>query len=214
MPEQDFWAERWTKGEIAFHEGRVSEHLERFVGELGKPGRVFVPLCGRAYDLLWLRQRGFNVVGAEFVESAARQFFVEHGIESYEIEVGDIPAISGGGITIVIGDVFKIEAEEIGRFDAIYDRAALVALDPTRRAEYVQLLNTLREPGAPWLLITVEHDRAGGPPFSVPPATVDELFAGANDVTQLADTGECPPPPAGSPPALRSRAWRITARAR
>ncbi len=42
--------------------------------------RVFVPLCGKSIDMLWLVQQGFAVTGCEISELAVEQFFTENSI--------------------------------------------------------------------------------------------------------------------------------------
>jgi hypothetical protein len=44
--------------------------------------RFFLPLCGKAGDLLWLsKEKGHTVVGVEGVESVVKEFFDENKIE-------------------------------------------------------------------------------------------------------------------------------------
>ena len=65
-----------------------------------------------------------------------------------------------------------------GPIDAIYDRAALVALPAEMQQKYVDLLLSLVSPGAPILLITFDYDtsKMEGPPFSVNNDRVEQLF--------------------------------------
>jgi thiopurine S-methyltransferase len=177
--ETDFWARRWQEGRIGFHEGRPNVFLERYVERLGRARRVLVPLCGKTEDLAFLASRGHEVVGVEVVEDAARAFFAEHQLPC---DVTDKPhgrALSGDRVTIVCGDLFAMTSEDIGRVDALYDRAALVALPPASRLRYVKHLRGLLGPGAPGLLITFEYATGAmdGPPFSVVESEVRALYA-------------------------------------
>ncbi len=46
-------------------------------------------MCGKAGDLLWLtKTKGHTVVGVEFVEATAREFFEENKIEFEKTEIG------------------------------------------------------------------------------------------------------------------------------
>ena len=76
------------------------------------------------------------------------------------------------------GDFFALE----GSFDALYDRAALIALP--QRSSYAQRLHQLVD--GPGLLVTIEYPQheKDGPPFSVPHAEVEERF----DVALLRET--------------------------
>ena len=82
-------------------------------------------------------------------------------------------------------DFFLFEAED-GLFDAAFDRAALVALEPRDRKRYIEKLASLLRPGAKALLVTMEHDVGSGPPFSVPRDEVERLLSGAFDIEELA----------------------------
>ena len=58
--ELDFWLERWNNNQIGFHQPQVNPYLIYFYGEKGPSPeqreklKVFVPLCGKSKDLLWL----------------------------------------------------------------------------------------------------------------------------------------------------------------
>jgi len=172
-----FWLDRWGKGQIAFHLGEVNPHLSRLAARL-PPGRVLVPLCGKSADLAYLAARGHDVVGVEFVEEAARAFFAERALVPEEIRVGAAPALRHQGLTIVVGDFFALDRGSVGAFDAIYDRAALVAIEPARRRTYIEQLRALAAPDSRLLLVTMDHDLEGGPPFSIGAEELAELVAG------------------------------------
>ena len=101
--------------------------------------RFFVPLCGKTIDLLFLRQKGFTVVGCEGVEQACKDFFVENSIESEKTDLGDgFTSFSdkSGKLKIVCGDYFKLTPEVLGgKFDCVWDRGSLVAIPRERREE-------------------------------------------------------------------------------
>lgn len=61
--------------------------------------------------------------------------------------------------------------------DAVYDRAALVAIAPERRQDYASHLAAVTGQ-APQLLITFNYDQSTmqGPPFSVPAGMVRALY--------------------------------------
>ena len=54
--EAGFWHERWERAEIGFHQQEINTHLQQFWSHLELcPGqRVFVPLCGKSLDVMWL----------------------------------------------------------------------------------------------------------------------------------------------------------------
>lgn len=61
----DFWHERWQRGETGWEQGEINAHLREVWPRLGvnPDTRVFVPLCGKTLDLLWLASQGHRVLG-------------------------------------------------------------------------------------------------------------------------------------------------------
>lgn len=178
--ETDFWIARWQEGRIGFHEGQPNALLVRFADELKARKRVLVPLCGKSEDLAFLASRGHEVVGVELVEDAVRAFFAEHGIEPFVEPQGALTAWRAGGLTILAGDFFAATQSDVGDVDALYDRAALVALPEAMRARYVSHLRSLLVPASVGLVVTLDyppHVRSG-PPFSVPETELRSLYAG------------------------------------
>ena len=178
--ESNFWHDRWQANEIGFHEGRANELLVRHLPALNlAPGaRVFLPLCGKTRDIPWLMAQGFQVVGIELSPIAVGQLFKDLGITPTISGQGAVTRHKAPGVTVFTGDIFALDGETLGPVEAIYDRAALVALPGTMRDSYAAQLHALA-PTAPRLVITFEYDQsqADGPPFSIPDAEMDRLFA-------------------------------------
>ncbi|MDB4931745.1 MAG: Thiopurine S-methyltransferase [Myxococcaceae bacterium] len=176
----DFWARRWREGQIGFHEGAPNAFLQAHAARLGDAKRVFVPLCGKSEDLAFLAARGHTVVGVELVEDAVRAFFDEHGLAPAVTPRGPLTAYAHGAITLLVGDLFDATPDLVGAVDALYDRAALIALPEDVRARYVAHLRALLLPGAAGLVVTVEYpqEAMAGPPFAVPEAEVRRLYDG------------------------------------
>ncbi len=184
----EFWHERWQAGQTAFHEGRPNRFLENHGATLGDGRRVLVPLCGKTVDLAYLAARGHQVIGVELVETAAAAFFAEQGVTPTVTPDHGFVRYQADAITILVGDVFATTAAVLGPIDALYDRAALIALPAEMRAAYVAHLRALLPAGTPALVITIEYpqEAMAGPPFSVVEAELRALYAGA-EVTLLAE---------------------------
>ncbi len=166
--EHSFWSSRWQSGRTGFHRAQVNPNLIEYWAELaGEEGRVLVPLCGKSNDLEWLAQRGHEVEGVEFVDKAVESFFEERQIEPERAERGGVSSLSKDNLRLVVGDFFRLSSEHVPACDWIYDRAALVAIAPERRRDYVQQLHRLSAPGAKMLLVNFVHDTGSGPPFSI-----------------------------------------------
>jgi len=162
------WKSRWQEGRIGWHEAGGNLALRKFWPTTGIGKRVLVPLCGKSPDLLWLAQHGHDVTGVELSEIAVRAFFDDSGLE---FETGEADRLlifecSSPRITLVCGDYFNFSRKP---FDALYDRASLIALPRKIRPEYIRHTKSLLKSNATQMLITLEYDqsRVDGPPYSV-----------------------------------------------
>lgn len=181
-----FWHERWEQGQIGFHQPDHHPALLATWPTLGLAdrARVFVPLCGRSLDMVWLAARGHDVVGIELSPIAVEGFFAHERLEPRRDRVGPLERWRAGRYELLCGDFFDLGQGLLGDVAGWYDRAALVALPPDLRRRYVERLAGLLPAGARGLLVTVDYDQArmDGPPFSVPPLEVEGLHAEAFDV--------------------------------
>jgi len=183
----EFWHGLWARGRIAFHEGEANAMLVAWFDRLAlAPGaRVFVPLCGKTRDIAWLLAQGHRVVGAELSDLAVEQLFAELGAEPRIDDAGPMRRFRAGGVEVFLGDVFDLSAAMLGPVDAVYDRAALVALPAGTRRRYADHLAAITGT-APQLVIAVEHGRTEGPPFSVDPAEMHRLYGDRYTLLELA----------------------------
>jgi len=186
--EADFWHNRWENNLTGFHLNEVNPHLKTNWSSLNVPsgGRVFVPLCGKTLDLIWLADQGYQVVGIELSLLAVEAFFAENSIKAERTQVGELELWQSDKISLFCGDFFALTPEILGKIDAVYDRASLIALPPAMRQDYVVKLTELDQ-SAPKLLVTLEYDQSkmSGPPFSVSKAEVEPLFKANYQVSQL-----------------------------
>ena len=176
----DFWHQKWQDNKIGFHENAPNALLtENFAKlNLAKNSRVFLPLCGKTLDIAWLLSNNYQVVGAELSPLAIEQLFVALNLSPTISTIGNLQHYCAPNIDIFVGDIFDLTAETIGTIDAIYDRAALVALPQTTRAQYTKHMIDISH-NAPQLLICYEYDQnlRQGPPFSVSTAEVKNHYA-------------------------------------
>jgi len=175
----DYWLKRWNENRIGFHKSGVNPLLEQYLPQVTKaPGRTLVPLCGKSADLAWLLAQGRQVVGVDISEVAARAFASEQGIAMTPANEPPFTVFRGQGIAYYVGDFFNFKPDRIGRFDLIYDRAALIALPRDKRPEYAQHLKSLLVAGGQMLMISLEYDpkKMEGPPFAVTESEIRGLF--------------------------------------
>ncbi|MBB5210290.1 thiopurine S-methyltransferase [Microbulbifer hydrolyticus] len=208
--EKAFWLNKWLSNEIGFHNPEAHGLLVKYFGQLKlTPGsRVFVPLCGKTLDIGWLLKQGFSVCGAELSEDAVIQLFEELAVEPEIVEVGPLRRYGNECIDIYVGDIFHLSREDLGPVDAIYDRAALVALPEAMRHQYTQHLIHLTDTAAQ-LLITFDYDqqRMPGPPFCVSDQEVAQHYA-ADYQLVLVDSVEVPGGLKGKCPA-QEKVWLL-----
>jgi len=197
-----FWHNRWQTNQTGWHECDVNPLLITHFPSLHVPpgGRVFVPLCGKSLDLGWLLSCGYVVAGVELSELAVTQLFAELGLEPCVSEIGKHKFFHGEKIGIFVGDLFDLSREILGPVDAVYDRAALVALPEAMRERYTKHLKSLTSL-APQLVIGYEYDQTivPGPPFSVTPDELHRHYGDSYILTPLARIdvpgglkGKCP----------------------
>lgn len=184
-----FWHQRWEKNEIAFHESEANPLLVKYFKalSLAKGSRVFVPLCGKTLDIRWLLSHGHRVAGAELSKIAIEQLFMELGVVPKISGVGEVAHYSASDIDIFVGDIFALSGKLLGPVDAIYDRAALVAMPEKMRNRYTAHLMEITDK-APQLLITFEYDQSlmEGPPFSISNEEVNQHYRNSYDLTLMA----------------------------
>ena len=191
----EFWQERWQNKRIGFNQPEVNPLLIKYFSTLDLPAssRVFVPLCGKSIDMLWLIDQGYDVVGIELVESAVQEFFAENDI-SYTIkahgEHSNIKCYQGQlleqTIKLWVADIFTLNSDYIGHVDAVYDRAALIAMPPELRPQYSQQVINLCQ-NAAQLLLTLNYDQneRAGPPFSITHEQIQQYYSAHYHIHEL-----------------------------
>ncbi len=195
--EIDFWLERWNNNQTGFHQQQVNPYLNYFYGEKGpaieqrQKLKVFVPLCGKSKDMLWLSQNAYNVFGVECSERAVRDFFQENALNYKHAEKDQHAFYQSSDLASVIevfqGDFFELQHSDMDDVTDIFDRASLVALPLEMRKRYVEKMAAIQKAGTRTLLVTLTFDPSemNGPPFSVTEDEVDELYSEDFSVQKL-----------------------------
>ena len=175
----DFWLQRWQENKIGFHLDEVNPLLVAHFSKLklSPPARVFVPMCGKSVDMVWLLAQGYEVEGVEISPLAIEAFFREQQLSAQTQTIDGLTRWQADGLVIWCADFFALDAARLGDIAAIYDRAALIAMPEQRRPEYARKLLSLTGK-APQLLITLDYHQPAmnGPPFAVGTAEVLRLY--------------------------------------
>lgn len=187
--EPEFWHERWAKNEIGFHLKDVNPFLLKHWSALqsSSSDSVFVPLCGKSVDLIWLSKQCASVVGIELNQQAVEAFFSEHHLTPEITQSEHLTLYQAGNITLYCGDIFQLRKGDVENCSLIYDRASLVAFPSEMRRLYSAKLDELFNTPHKRLLIAFDYDQQlmNGPPFAVSPEEVDTLFGQDKQITHL-----------------------------
>lgn len=178
---EDFWQARWARDETGFHLKEINPYLLRHWPRLELPAnaRVLVPLCGKSLDLLWLAERGLQILGVELAQKAVEDFFAERKLQPQVRQQGAFKIYQAETIELWCGDFFALTPADVSDCRAFYDRAALIALPERMREKYLTHLQQVLPPRCQGLLITLDYEQAQrqGPPFAVPDSEVRMGFS-------------------------------------
>ncbi len=186
----DFWHRRWKNNQINFHQMEINSHLQDYwqaITSAPADSQIFVPLCGKSLDMLWLRAQGYQVLGVELSPIAVKDFFAENQLVPEITPLDDFEQWQFDNISLLAGDFFALTPAHIQQCRAIYDRASLIALPPDMRQRYAEHLCHIAPKQAQILLITAEYDQntMQGPPFAVLEDEVHTLYSHQYQIERL-----------------------------
>ncbi len=180
-----FWHERWQNNEIGFHLDHYNPYLTEFCCELDlRPGdTLFIPLCGKTQDMVWLRDQGYQVIGVELSPIACEAFFTEHQIPYSTQQQDNFTVYQSDSITIYCGDFFQTNSHMLSGIRGVFDRGSMVALPQEERERYVEHMRTILPTPISMLMVSFEYaiDEMRGPPYMV---TEQELQRHYGDLFQ------------------------------
>lgn len=179
--EKTFWIERWQQQQTGFHQADINLYLQKYwqtARQQFHQSMVFVPLCGKSKDMLWLTKQGHKVLGIEFSEIAVNDFFTENSLVPEQLENERFTRLESDEISLLCGDFFAMQPADLENCHLVYDRASLVALPSSLRQKYAIHLTEVLPQTVRILLVTMEYpqNEMNGPPFSVPETEVRSLF--------------------------------------
>jgi len=187
--EAKFWEEAWENGQIGFHQGDFNKNLVEYFEllNLQKNQEVLVPLCGKTLDMNFLLQQHLIVNGVELVEQAIKDYLNENKIDEIKVEnVESFKLYSTNALKLYHGDFHLFQ--QVGKtYNAIYDRASMIALPPMMRRTHAEVLTALTNRSGKILLITLEYEQSkvSGPPHSVTEEEIEHLFQENFDIQLL-----------------------------
>ncbi len=159
-----FWEEVYQGGRAGWDLGGPTPIFRRLLdrGQFA-PGKIIVLGAGRGHDAREFARRGFQVTAVDFAADAAR----------------DMRAMADphAPVEILQADIFDLPRALDGTFDYVLEYTCFCAIDPTRRAEYADLVARLLKPGGIYIaLVFPLDDHKGGPPFAISISEILDLF--------------------------------------
>lgn len=185
---KSFWLNKWESDDIPFHRESVNPFLVEYFESLNlkKGDGVFVPLCGKTKDMIWLEEQGMQVVGVEFSEIACRDFFAERNIEPDITYADKFARYQYGNITLLCGDFYDLKKFDLLNIAAIYDCKSLIALPPKERPAFINHQVACFGGRFKTLLLTRETScTIEPPPYPTDQSEIESLYHHFN-VQQLA----------------------------
>src|SRR5690625_288715 len=174
--DHDFWHRRSQQHKIGFHQLEENELLLRHWPGVAqnRPEPVLVPLCGTSLDMRSRADTGHSATGIEISALAIADVYAEWGNTPHQDRLNDQVCYEAANVPIFHADFFKFRARS--PYPLFYDRAALIALPPKSRGEYLAHLRSLLTKNARGLVITLEYDqrKMNGQPFAVGPEELAE----------------------------------------
>jgi len=180
-----YWQARWATGQSQWNSEKPHQYLLKYLDVLtagSSSCKFFLPLCGKAGDLMYLYKEGHTVTGVEGVPFVVEQFFRENKLDYEKISMPEIKGwkfkTKDGRLCIYACDFFSLTPALVGEVDAVYDRGALEAINVCDRQGYVKLMQQIVGNEFRYVLNAYEYDDSvfQGPPRNLPRDEVFNLF--------------------------------------
>jgi SAM-dependent methyltransferase len=154
------WEQRYQVNDTPWEKGYAAPPLEDYLMSNSIKGKVLVSGCGLGHDARLLASQGAEVVGLDIAPTAikrAKEF--------------------SGKVEYILGDLFCLPQEFLGKFDWVLEHTCFCAIDPDQRETYVQsAYEVLKANGKLFGIFYLNPDVEEGPPFGVATTELDILF--------------------------------------
>jgi len=158
------WDANYEQGTDGWDLGKPTAVFQRLLQSQDLlPGRIIVLGAGRGYDAREFARHGFQVTAVDFSSQAVQEM---HRLANAEAPV-----------EIMQHDIFTLPESFNASFDYVLEYTCFCAIDPTRRAEYADLVTRLLKPDGTYIDLAFPLDgRKGGPPFAVSVKEIIDLL--------------------------------------
>jgi SAM-dependent methyltransferase len=171
-----FWDSLYKSDQFGWDLGGPTPVFSRLADSgLLDPGKMLVLGAGRGHDARLFARRGFEVTAVDFSDAAYEAM--------NQLDDSRFP------VEIVKADFFSLPPDWNGRFDYILDYTSFCAVLPQRRAEYADLVARLLKPQGKYIILAFPiGTRPGGPPYTVQPEAIIDLYAKRGFTLQLRES--------------------------
>lgn len=160
----DFWDIRYQNNQFPWDLGGPTPVFARLAasGQL-TPGKMIVLGAGRGHDAHLFARQGFDVTAVDFADAA--------------VAAMQAMADPDHPLEIVQSDFFWLPPAFNGRYQYVLDYTSFCAILPARRSDYADLVTRLLQPSGQYVSLAFPiGTRPGGPPFTVQPEAIIDLF--------------------------------------
>ncbi|MFT4024507.1 MAG: methyltransferase domain-containing protein [Flavihumibacter sp.] len=185
VPDNNYWNDRWKRGETGWDLGGVSPPLKHIIDQLtDNDCRILIPGCGNGYEAGYLLDQGFTNITV-----------IDIALLPTEKLKAQYAAFLGKQLTVLHQDFFTLAVE----YDLILEQTFFCALDPLLRPAYVQQMKKLLRTGGrlAGVLFNKIFDKAG-PPFGGSKAEYLVLFSKDFEILRMESSLHSVAPRAGT----------------
>lgn len=158
--DQTYWEQCYVNHQSPWDMGSASTPLISYLEKQNRDASILIPGAGRAWEVDWMLEQGFNDLTVIDLSNTALQEAMER-----------IP--HSGQVKWIEGNFF----EHIGHYDLIMEQTFFCALDPQLRPDYaLKMKSLLKEGGKLFGLLFNFPLSTEGPPFGGSEAEYLNLF--------------------------------------
>ena len=159
-----FWNQRYASGETPWVLHKIPAALRFFLKRTRIKGKVLIPGCGTDYGVIKaFADAGFEVTAIDFSPIALAE--TKKALGNFA------PSRTGG---IMRADFFKSDFGR--RFDLVYERTFLCAMNPRRWSRYAKRVAELLRPGGKLIGIFFYGTDPEPPPYPLNKKQAKEIF--------------------------------------
>ncbi len=167
-----WWNERYLSADTGWDKGEAAPPLARLAAERVARSPLLVLGAGRGHDALHFARAGYDVTALDFAAEACRA-------------MRENAAAAGVALTVLEADVFALPRTHAGRYASVLEHTCFCAIDPARKAEYVEAVHQQLQPSGVFFGLFYAHHRPDGPPYTTNEAEVRALFGPRFELERL-----------------------------